>query len=288
MLKRRVAASVIVKDGIVVQSFRFNRYLPIGRPDIALQFLSEWGIDEIILLDISATKNGRRPDFKTVRNASAKSYAPLTVGGGISSIDDIRELMNCGADKIALNQAALHNPKLITEAASIFGNQCVVVSIDADVHNGQYRVYDYRERTWLNSDPAEAAARACEAGAGEILINAVHRDGSYLGYDIDLIQAVCDAVNVPVICCGGAKNADDFITVFLKTQADAACAGNFFQFTEHSVNTTKSMINKAVPLRVDTYANYSENQFDDGCRLVKKGDDALENMLYFHIEPEVI
>jgi cyclase len=288
VLKKRITATLSIKEGIVVQSIGFKRYLPVGKPAIALEYLNSWGIDEIILLDISATAGRRQPDYEMIRNASLKCYVPLTVGGGITDVNHIKELMHCGSDKVALNQAAIYQPELITAAAEIFGNQCVVVSIDAiKIANG-YRVYDYINKKNLDFSPAEMAKYSEELGAGEILINSVDRDGSYTGYDKELIDSVCSQVNVPVIGCGGAKNSKDILDVLQHTAVSAACAGNFFHFTEHSVNITKANISKHMNVRLETFADYSENQFDDEFRLLKKDDAILEEMLFMKIEKEVI
>jgi cyclase len=288
VLKKRIAASLVVKDGIVVQSINFRKYLPVGKPAIAIEFLNQWGIDEIILTDISATKNKRPPDFSMVRNSTQKCYVPLAVGGGIASVEHIKELMHCGADKISLNQSAIYNPKLITEAAHVFGNQCIVISIDAIKTNEGYKVYDYITSRAIDISPDEFAKRAEEMGAGEILINSVDRDGSYLGYDIDLINSICNVVKVPVICCGGAKNPNDFIDVFQKTTVSAASAGNFFHFTEHSVNITKAIVSKKIDVRLETFADYKDSSFDQELRIEKKDDKVLEEMLFIRIEKEVI
>lgn len=289
MLKKRIAANLIVKDGTVVQSIRFSKYLPVGKPAIAIEFLNEWGIDEIILLDISASYQKHEPNYSMVRSATEKCYVPLTVGGGITKIEHIKELMHCGSDKISLNQVAIHKPELITEAALIFGNQCVVASIDAvKVGGKQHRVYDYLSKKALDIDPSQFAAELESRGAGEVLINSVDRDGSYKGYDIELINSICDAVRVPVICCGGARNASDFINVFEETKVSAASAANFFHFTEHSVNTSKANIKKHINIRLETDASYEDAQFDQNMRILKKDDEQLENMLFVRIEKEII
>lgn len=288
MLKKRIAATIVVRDGIVVQSIGFKKYLPVGKPDIAIEFLNQWGVDEIILIDISATKNNTGPQFDVIRKASQKGFVPLTVGGGISNIEQIRELMNSGADKISINKAALHNKGLITEAAHIFGNQCVVVSIDAIKIDGKYKVYDYILGKHLDIEVVSFAKEAESLGAGEILVNSVDRDGSYIGFDIELMTEICTAVNVPVIAAGGAKNANDFIEVFSKTKVSAASAANFFNFFEHSVNITKSKINNEINIRLETFADYKDAEFDNNIRLKKKSDDVLERMLYVKIKKEII
>lgn len=288
MLRKRVAATLVVQKGIVVQSIGFKKYMPVGRPDIAIEFLDRWGIDEIVLLDISATRAGVGPDYELVKKASLKSHVPLSVGGGITDVDHIKELMHCGADKIVLNQSAINDPDLIEKAAKIFGNQCVVVSIDAITEPDGHRVYDYINKKPLPLTPSVFAKKCENLGAGEILINSVDRDGSYSGYDIPLIQSVCQNVTIPVICSGGARDANDFVKVFSETKASAASAANFFHFTEHSVLITKANIKKHVGIRLDTYSNYLENPVDDHYRLMKKSDKVLEEMLYIRIEKEVI
>jgi len=288
MLKKRIAATLVMKNGIVVQSIGFKKYLPVGKPEIAVEFLNQWGIDEIIMVDISATRNQRHPDYEMVKRASRKCQVPLSVGGGITNIDCIKELMHCGADKVSFNQATIYNERLLTEAAHIFGDQCVVASIDAVKTTDGYKVYDYLQGKFLDMAPWELAAKAQNNGAGEILINSVNRDGSYKGFDTDLISKVCDAVTVPVICAGGAKSFNDFTTVFSQTNVSAAAAANFFHFTEHSVITTKSRIKQAIDIRLETHADYSDADIDANGRLRKKDDDVLENMLYIKIEKEVI
>lgn len=288
MLKKRITANLVVKNGIVVQSIGFRKYLPVGKPSIAIEFLNQWGIDEIILTDISASAMGNAPDFDMIKKATKKCFVPLTIGGGIKHVDHIKELMHCGADKIALNQSALYQPKLITEAANKFGNQSVVVSIDCINTADGYRVFDYLQKKNTCHDPCAFARVAEEAGAGEILINSVDRDGSYLGYDLELVDEVCSNVGIPIIACGGAKNASDMILVLTQTKASAASAGNFFHFTEHSVNITKSHIQKYLDVRLETYANYADNNLDDQIRLIKKDDEVLEYMMYVNIEKEII
>lgn len=288
MLKKRIAAILVVKDGIVVQSRGFARYMPVGKPAIAAEFLDNWGIDEIVLLDISATGNGRAPDYAMVRNVSTRCRVPLTVGGGIASVDHILELMHCGADKVSFNQAALHRPALLAESAKLFGAQCVVASIDAVRVDGSYRVYDYLERKALRATAAELARQLQELGAGEILINSIDQDGAQRGFDLDLIHSVCAAVTVPVICCGGAGSPQHFVEVLEGTHASAAAAANFFHFTEHSVTLTKALVGRRVPVRRDTHASYESNCFDSAGRLLKKDDRELEELLYHRVEKEVI
>lgn len=288
MLKKRIIATLVIKHGIVVQSIGFNKYLPVGKPEIAIDFLNQWGIDEIILLDISATRDQRGPDSEMISMAAKKCFVPLTVGGGISTIEDVNFLMHNGADKVSLNHVVFHNPTLINQIAGIFGQQAVVVSIDFIKNANQYCVYDYLNKKALPIDPVSYAKEIEMSGAGEIFINSVDRDGSYKGYDVELIRQICDAVSIPVICCGGAKNANDMIEVLSSTKVCGAAAANFFHFTEHSVNITKAVINKEVQLRIETHANYSDSSYDENMKLTKKSDQELETMLYTKIKKEVI
>ena len=288
MLKKRIIANLIVKNGVVVQSIGFSKYLPVGKPDIAIEFLNKWGIDEIVLNDISASVQGKGPDYDMIRKASNKCFVPLTIGGGISKLEQIRELMQCGADKILLNQAAFHTPEFITQAATVYGNQCVVISIDSVETKNGYEVYDYLLKKSLGLKVDVYAQKVQKAGAGEILVNSVDRDGSYLGYDIDLLKKVCSVISIPVIACGGAKNGKHIIELFRETNVSAACASNFFHFVEHSVNITKACIKNEYDVRIETHADYAENNFDNYMRIIKKEDHLLKKMLYVKIEKEVI
>jgi cyclase len=288
MLKKRIIANLVVKDGIVVQSIGFARYLPVGRPEIASDFFNRWGADEIIYTDISASLNGSQPDYHLIKQVSAGCFVPLTVGGGIRDISAIRELMQCGADKICLNSAALNDPDLVTEAAAIFGNQCIIVSIDALQVNGSYFVYDYLKKTTMDLSPEHFAKMMEARGAGEILINSVDRDGSYRGFDQELVNSVCNAVKIPVICLGGAGNAGHFTDVLINTGISAAAAANFFHFSEHSIITTKAQIARHLPIRLETHADYRDAVFDGDNRLVKKPDTVLDDMLFTRIEKEII
>ena len=171
MLKKRIVASLTVKNGMVVQSIGFNKYLPIGRVDISVEFLNKWGIDEIVLLDIDATNQNRNPNFNMVTEASKKSFVPLTVGGGIKNLEDIRRLIHFGADKISINKVALTSPKIIKEASEVFGNQCIVVSIDVRKNKNRYEVYSDNGKNPTGLNPVKWAKEAEKLGAGEILLN---------------------------------------------------------------------------------------------------------------------
>lgn len=288
MLKRRIVGVLIVRTGIVVQSVRFRTYLPVGRPPTAVEYLNRWGIDEIILLDISATARGTGPDLAMVRRASAESHVPFTVGGGIRSVADIHALMPCGADKVSLNSTLFMQSALIREAAVVFGNQCVVASVDAVNTTSGHRVYDHINRRVTDLVPGEMVKRVQDLGAGEILINSVDRDGTYRGYDIALVESICNVATVPVIACGGARNGADMSDLLQRTTTSAAAAANFFHFTEHSVILAKSTVAEKVSLRIETHATYRGAKLDAEMRLLKRDDSALEELLYQREEPEAI
>ena len=290
MLKKRVIASLLVKAGILVQSLGFKKYLPIGKPAIAVDFLNQWGIDEIILLDISATEQGRSIDSGMIRLLAKKCFVPLSVGGGINHLDHVSELMKSGADKIVINKAAILDPEFITAIATQYGNQCVVVAIDV-VGNARsgYKVYDHSNHALLEMDLLQWASLIESKGAGEIFLSSVDRDGSYLGFDLELVKLVSQRVGIPVIANSGCRNARHLGELFLQTSVSAGCAANFFHFTEHSVNVTKQyLVANGIPVRLQTHADYKDSRFDQEMRLLKKDDQVLENMLYIKIEREII
>lgn len=291
MLKNRIIAVLVVKRGIVVQSIGFKRYLPVGRPEIAVEFLNSWGIDEIVIIDIDATCAGRAPDYGMIKTVASKSFVPLTVGGGIKAIDEIKRLIRYGADKFSINSAAINNPSLIKEAAEVFGNQCVVVSMDVKKSsNGRYEVFVGSGKTATGLDPVNWAKRSQELGAGEILLNSIDQDGAKNGYDLNLIKLVSEAVNIPVIACGGVGHPDHFVAGMVKGKAAAAAAGNYFHFTEHSPVITKAFLknNGGLETRIDTYYNYQDFQFDAQGRLAKRTDQYLNKIRFEKFPKEVI
>jgi len=288
MLKRRIIANVVVREGLVVQSIGFNKYLPVGKPDIAIEFLNTWGIDEIILTDITAAKFNRDPDYAMIKKASEKCFVPLTIVGGIHSLAQITKLMSCGADKIGINSQALSNASLITEAAHKYGDQCVIACIDGKKNENGFLVYDHLKKQSINLSVKEHVKNCQEKGAGEIFINSVDRDGSYEGFDIALIKSFEDEVSIPIIASGGAKNYKHFDELFGKTSVSAGCAANFFHFTEHSVITTKSAMFNRENIRLETSSKYKSDEIGANGRLVKKSDIELNQMLFVKIEKEVI
>jgi len=241
-------------------------------------------------LDISATSKVRGPDMDMVRTLARKCFVPLTVGGGITDLDQVKDLMRCGADKVSINRKAVMDPRFISEVALKYGSQCIVVSIDV-VGNAKssYKVYDYLKGIPLDVDLVTWAEKVETYGAGEIFLTSVERDGSYRGFDIELINRISDKVNIPVIASGGAGHANHFYELFQNTSASAGSAANFFHFSEHSVNVAKRyLVNNQLPVRLETHADYEENELNAEMRLIKKDDQVLEDMRFIRIEKEVI
>lgn len=290
MLKQRLIASIFVLDGNAVQSIGFERFLPLGRPEIIAENLNRWGADEILLLDISAPRERREPDKELLARVAAKCLVPLAFGGGISSAETARSLILGGCDKVVINTAALSRPSLITEVSECLGSQCVIGAIDAVLRpDGRHAVAVGAGRRILDRDPAEVARVFEASGAGEILITAIHRDGSKAGYDLPLIEKVARAVNVPIIANSGAGHPRHFHDALALPGVSAAAAGNYFSFTEHSILTTKAaLIAEGSDLRCDAHADYRGRDFESGGRLAKLPDGSLSDLLFQHVTDDVI
>jgi imidazole glycerol-phosphate synthase subunit HisF len=263
MLKKRLIAALPILDGIVVQSIKFEKYLPVGKPEIAVEFLSAWDVDEIILLDISASKNGSIFDLSAIKTISDQCFIPLTVGGGIQSIDQIRDVLTSGADKISINSAAIDRPDFVTEGANIFGGQCIVVSMDVKkMDDSHYEVFRLGFQP-TGFDPIDWAQMIEARGAGELLVNSIDRDGTKVGYDISLIRRISEAVKIPVIALGGVGSPSHFVEGIISGEVDAVAAGNIFHWNEHSAVKIKSYMHRdGIPVRLKKNANYLErNEF---------------------------
>jgi cyclase len=290
MLKKRVIAFLPLKNGRVVQSFGFMRYLPIGDPKIVVEFLDAWGIDEIVLVDIEAGKENRCVDIDWVSKISSNVFVPITVGGGITSVHQIKQLLSAGADKILINHAAYQNRVLITEAAKIFGEQCIVASVDVVDSDDGHQVVFSAGKIESGLNPVPYSKTLVDAGAGEIILNSINRDGSMLGYDLALAKNVSDAVDVPVVICGGAGHPDHFVQALLIETLSGVAAGNFFHHTEHSVITLKKYLYDRFPnsIRLDTYAHYDGSSWGDTGRLRKKSETVLETLMFEYHPKETI
>lgn len=240
MLAKRIIPCLDVRNGKVVKGVNFEGIKEVGDPVEFAKAYNEQGADEIVFYDITASFEGRRAMLDVVSNAAKKVFVPLTVGGGISSIDDFRDVLRAGADKVSINSAAVKNPSLIAQAADIYGSQCVVVGIDAKRDGkGGYTVVINGGRDDMQLDAVEWAKKVYHMGAGEICLNSIDADGTKAGFDIDMLNAVCNAVNIPVIASGGCGKLEDFGDVFKQTKASAALAASLFHFKELKVDEVK-------------------------------------------------
>lgn len=240
-LTKRIIPCLDVTAGRVVKGVNFVDLQDIGNPVEIAKAYSEAGADELVFLDITATVEERKTMIDVVRQTAAEVFIPLTVGGGIQSVDDMQALLRAGADKISLNSAALKRPELIREGAEKFGNQCVVVAIDGKYHpeTKSWHVYSQGGRVDTGLDVVDWARKAVELGAGEILLTSMDGDGTKDGYDLALTKAVADAVNVPVIASGGCGTTQHMVDVFQQTGASAALAASVFHYGELAISAIK-------------------------------------------------
>jgi cyclase len=251
MLSKRIIACLDVRDGQVVKGVHFEGLRKAGDPAELAARYNEEGIDEVVILDVTATLEGRRALAETVGEVARRIFIPLTVGGGIRSEEDAAAAVDAGADKVSLNTAALVNPDLITTLASRYGSQAVIVAIDAKWVDGRAIVYVRSGQTGTEREAVEWAREAAGRGAGEILLTSIDRDGTRQGFDCKLTAAVSSAVSIPVIASGGAGSLEDFSDVFIEGRADAALAASIFHFSEHSVRKLKEMLrSRHIPVRL--------------------------------------
>jgi imidazole glycerol-phosphate synthase subunit HisF len=250
MLTQRVIACLDVKDGRVVKGTSFVNLRDAGDPVVLAERYEAQGADEIVYLDISATDEGRSTLLDLVRRTAERLFIPLTVGGGMRTVEDIANALRAGADKTAINSAAVKYPELLTQAASRFGSQCVVASIDALKNGPRWEVYVNGGREPTGLDAIDWAARCAELGAGEILLTSIDRDGARSGYDIELVSRVARAVTVPVVASGGAGSAADVADAFIRGGADAALLAGVLHDGTTDIRSVKSALRAAsIPAR---------------------------------------
>ena len=244
-MAKRIIPCLDVINGKVVKGVKFEGIKDVGDPIEYAERYNNQGADELVFYDITASHEGRSIMLDVVRETAKKISVPLTVGGGISTIEDFRETLNAGANKVSINSSALKNPSFIKEASDIFGSQCVVVGIDAKRNDdGAYSVYANGGRIDMKLDLIEWVKKVEELGAGEICLNSIDNDGTKDGYDIELLNAVCEAVKIPVIASGGCGKLEDFSEVFEKTNSSAALAASLFHFNELTVGEIKEHLKK--------------------------------------------
>ncbi|RUM50198.1 MAG: imidazole glycerol phosphate synthase subunit HisF [Hydrogenothermus sp.] len=252
MLAKRIIPCLDVNKGRVVKGVNFVNLIDAGDPVEAAKAYDEAGADELVFLDITASAEDRDIILDVVKETAETVFMPLTVGGGVRSLDDIRKLLESGADKVSINSAAVKNPKLIKDAAIRFGSSTIVVAIDAKrKENGSWEVYINGGRTPTGKDAVEWAKMVEELGAGEILLTSMDKDGTKSGYDIKLTRAISEAVSIPVIASGGAGKKEHFYEAFTEGKADAALAASLFHFKELTIEEVKLYLkSKNIPVRI--------------------------------------
>ena len=252
MLAKRIIPCLDVKDGRVVKGFNFVNLTDVGDPVDAAKAYYEAGCDELVFLDITATHEERDTTVDMVRRVAEQVFIPFTVGGGIRSVEDMNKMLKAGADKVSVNSSAVANPQLIADCAEKFGNQCVVVAIDAKkVEDGSWHVFVAGGRKDTGIDLLDWAKKVVSLGAGEILLTSMDKDGTKSGFDIEMLNAVANVVTVPIIASGGAGNSQHILEVFEQTPATGALAASIFHYGEVSIADTKqAMRQSGIEVRV--------------------------------------
>jgi len=262
ILKKRIIPCLDIKDGRVVKGINFLDLVDAGDPVVSARRYNEMGADELVFLDITATKEKRKTLIGLVQKVAKEVFIPLTVGGGIKSISEMNQILRAGADKISVNSAAVKNPALVSEGARTFGSQCIVGAVDAALQKNNKKGWD----VYINGGSKKTALTLVkwvkeleELGAGEILLTSMNRDGTKEGFDIDMLKAVTNAVNIPVIASGGAGSIEDFIDVFTMTDVDAALAASIFHFGEVDMGELKQRLAKNnIPVRIQESSDCNE------------------------------
>jgi len=252
MLAKRIIVCLDVKNGRVVKGINFTNLKDAGDPVESATIYSREGADEVVFLDITASLEKRSAILEVVTKTAEQVFIPLTVGGGIRNLQDIRVLLKYGADKVSINTAAVENPRLVKEAAEEFGSQCIVVAIDAKRRGlARWRVYSYGGTKSTDIDVLEWAKKVEGLGAGEILLTSMDRDGTKDGYDLELTRTISEVINIPVIASGGAGNLEHLYQALTEGKADAALAASIFHYGEYSIKEAKQYLkNKGVLVRV--------------------------------------
>ena len=251
MLKNRIIPCLDVKNGRVVKGINFVDLKDAGDPVEQAKIYSDGGADEICFLDITASNENREIIYDVVKKTSKKCFVPLTVGGGVRSIDDIKKLLNFGADKVSINTAAVQSPEVVGESSKKFGSQCIVVAIDAKKNADKWEVFTHGGRNKTGIDAIEFAKKMEENGAGELLITSMDRDGTQVGYDIELMSTISSKVNIPIIASGGVGNLDHLVDGIKFGNANAVLAASIFHYGKYSVKQAKEYLDsKGIPVRI--------------------------------------
>jgi cyclase len=251
MLKSRIIPCLDVKNGRVVKGINFVDLKDAGDPVEQAKVYSDGGADEICFLDITASNENRETIYDVVERTSKKCFVPLTVGGGVRSVEDINKLLNCGADKVSINTAAVENPRVIEESSKKFGSQCIVVAIDAKKKNDKWEIFTHGGRNNSGINALEFAKNMENSGAGELLVTSMDRDGTQIGYDNELMSNITALVNIPVIASGGVGKLDHLVDGIKLGNASAVLAASIFHYGKHSVKEAKEYLDsKGIPVRI--------------------------------------
>ena len=251
MLKNRIIPCLDVKNGRVVKGINFVDLKDAGDPVEQAKIYSDGGADEICFLDITASNENRDTIYDVVERTSKKCFVPLTVGGGVRGVEDINKLLNCGADKVSINTAAVQNPEIILESSKNFGSQCIVVAIDAKKNDDKWEVFTHGGRNNTGLDAIKFAKKMEDCGAGELLITSIDRDGTQKGYDNYLISEIEKSVNIPIIASGGVGNLKHLEEGITKGHANALLAATIFHYGKYSIMEVKNYLNsKKIPVRI--------------------------------------
>jgi len=251
MLKTRIIPTLLFKDDSLVKGIKFASKRKIGTVMQSVRVYNMRGVDELIFVDIVAYRNNARPDFETVDELADECFMPLTVGGGVRSIEDIKGLLKVGADKVSIGSSAVFNPQIISLGSSKFGSQAIVVSIDVKKIGNEYEVFTHSGTKPTGIHPTDLAKKVEKLGAGEILLTSIDKDGTMQGYDVDLVKAITESVNIPVIASGGCGKYEDMLSVVKQGNASAVAASSIFQFTEQTpLEAKKYLKNKGINVRI--------------------------------------
>ena len=243
MITKRIIPCLDVKNGRVVKGTNFQNLNDVSSPVELGEFYSSCGADELVFYDITASAEGRQLFTDILKEVASKIFIPLTVGGGINTVEDFDRVLKCGADKVSVNSGAIRNPDLISQAARLYGNQCVVISCDIKRVDGVFHVFAKGGREDTGMEAISWIKRCVDMGAGEVVVNSIDTDGVKKGFDIEMLKAVCEAVNVPVIASGGAGSAQDFVTLFNEIpDIDAGLAASIFHFGEVQIKDLKKLL----------------------------------------------
>ena len=250
MLKNRIIPCLDVKNGRVVKGINFVDLKDAGDPVEQAKIYSDGGADEICFLDITASNENRDTIYEVVEKTSKKCFVPLTVGGGVRSIDDINKLLNSGADKVSINTAAVQNSKVVEDSSRKFGSQCIVVAIDAKRSKNGWEIFTHGGRKLTGINALDFAVKMEKCGAGELLVTSMDKDGTQTGYDIDLMSEISSIVNIPVIASGGVGSLDHLVNG-IKAGASAVLAASIFHYGKYSIKQAKEYLNsKSIPVRI--------------------------------------